>query len=145
MKKNIIFIGTVFFILTTALITFAATGIVTQEFINKIKTCTPYDAKFTHPFTGEQMRRKIYGVQNGTCLYKERMPGDMVMVCHYPINMLSAISTYYYQCEKGETFETSGTIGQQKSVKTKINGKEEYNPLQDSFDKGYCDIVPNGK
>jgi len=99
-----------------------------NAFVNSLRTCAPYDSTFVHPMSGEQMRRKIYGQSNGKCLYKERMPGNTVMECNYPMTVLPSIANYYSNSTKS------------KSTKVELSTESQSSSFLD-----YCDMKPNGK
>lgn len=118
----------------------ALAGSVDLAFISSIKTCTSYSGTYKDPFTGTMTPRKIYGIQNNSCLYKEgSASGGMVMECHFPVSMLSAVSSYYNAVSKSNSTSTDVTInGSSSSTKYTIDGRSVENPLQYAIDKGYC-------
>lgn len=134
-KKKLFFAGVCLFLCISATKIYASGGL-----SNSLKTCTPYEETFEHPFTGEKMKRKIYGIQNNKCYYQETMPGNMVMECRYPLNMLGAISKYYYNSEHASQVEATVTLNPDGSHSStgSIDGKEIDNILNKAMEQGIC-------
>lgn len=141
MKKCLLFICILCGVLTTTIA--LADNTMSLNFINALTTCSPIDETFVHPFTGQQMRRKIYGYQNGTCLYKERMPQNKVLVCHYPNSILKPLSNYYLQVHNGKNVESGfSTDFKNTTGTTKVDGKVlSFDPTE-ALNK-YCKVENN--
>ncbi len=110
-----------------------------------IEDCTPYEAEFNHPFTGEKLTRKIVGMVADECTYVEAMPKGGKMECNFPKSTLPSIAAFYQASANADSIEANVSTsisdsGNESKSTYKINGKEVDNPLQESLDSGICII-----
>ncbi|MCB1754638.1 MAG: hypothetical protein KDJ38_03900 [Gammaproteobacteria bacterium] len=115
------------------------------EFSGHLETCTPYEAVIIHIMTGDELSRKIVGMEAGKCIYIEEMPQGGKMTCKYPESMLTPIAAYYRKAAKAESFSVnvkssySDSAFESESTYS-LNGKVVENPLQEVLENGVCVI-----
>lgn len=124
---------------------FASADAIAPAFIESIKTCKPYSGSEKEPLMETIITRRIYGIQNNSCIYKEgsAVDGKTYMECRYPVSMLGAISKHYMAINKSSSSSFHTTInfsenGASANTKYTLDDKPIDNPLQYAIDKGYC-------
>jgi hypothetical protein len=109
---------------------------------DKLEDCEPYAIKFSHPFTGEDMVRKIAGLVDGKCLYVEEMPGGGRMECRFSSESRKAVAQYLMDVGNAETVSSSSTFSSDGAETTDIiDGREVSNPMQESMNNGECQAL----
>ena len=108
-----------------------------------IQDCTAIVQPYIHPFTGEQLERRIAGMENGTCNYVVTMPKGGKMDCRFPPDKLKDIAEYFNNSTryKNARVKSSTRFVDGKPVTKNryfIDGKEIRNPMQESLDNGEC-------
>jgi len=116
------------------------------ELADNIEGCTPFEQEFTHPFTGDVLVRSLAGIVDGACSYVEQLPGDGRMECLYPEDKLSQIADFYRnpaRFEGAEIRSRTEFVDGEAVTTTEyiIDGKAVYHPLNDSIEKGECQIL----
>ncbi|MHA1912326.1 MAG: hypothetical protein ACTSYA_11600, partial [Candidatus Kariarchaeaceae archaeon] len=113
-----------------------------DNFAKMLETCNPYSCEYEHPFSGEDMTRRISGVINGKCRYIEEMPENQSMFCDYSDDLRAAVSEYYTDLLGVGIVVTSSTFGDGGISKTyTVAGQDIANPAQHAFTSGECSIV----
>lgn len=111
------------------------------ELAGNLESCQACTQKFTHPFTGESLEKRIEGIIDGECLYIEEMPNKGKMECRYSEESRKAVAQYYRDLAGAESFgtkaNTSAGTGKSEITYT-IDGKEVKNPLQECMNDGTC-------
>jgi len=111
-----------------------------EEFADKLEKCEVYSCKFTHPFTGDILEKKIIGEEEGKCHYIEEMPNNGKMECKYSPDQRKAIAQFTKDSASAEVrTEVSATL-EGAQTKYYIDGKEVENPMQEVLDSGACVI-----
>lgn len=121
-----------------------------QILAKHIKTCTPLEQKFTHPFTGKPLIRSVKGFSGENCHYIEQLPGKGQMECFYPKEKRQEIADFYLNSHKYKKMKVKSHtefIDGQAVTTTKyfVDGKAFYHALNDSMDKGECKITGYNK
>ena len=99
-----------------------------------LEKCTAYSEEFVHPFSGEELTRKVVGLNaDGLCEYKEEMPGDGLMTCTYSEKTRKVIAQYYKDQALSSSFAGTNTM-------YVLNGKSVKNPLDEAMKNGDCII-----
>ncbi len=120
------------------------------EFSGHLQNCKEITQMFTHPYTGDKLRKYIYGLKDGLCHYVEEVPGNIKMECFYTEKKRLEMAHFYLHPER---MERASIKSQTKFVEGKlvsktqyfIDGKEVYHPMNDSLEKGECKIVSTVK
>lgn len=111
------------------------------DFPDKLSACEKYECMFTHPFTGETLKKEIKGIIDGKCQYIEQMPNNGKMECNYSEASRKIAAQYYediYSAESGKT-EVITDLGTGETKTTyMLDGKEVENPLQEFLNNGTC-------
>ncbi|MET0086587.1 MAG: hypothetical protein ABW082_08735 [Sedimenticola sp.] len=118
------------------------------EYADRLDACEPYECSFTHPFTGTPMKKSVIGPDDdGNCLTREQMPGNMTMECRFDEAYRKEVADYIRQVEAAEKSSTEARIaGGKTKVTTRLDGKAVANPLQAAMEKGLCKaIMPQGR
>lgn len=119
-----------------------------DDFISNLKSCTPYQCSFAHPFSPSKLFvREVIGFNNnGECVYQEEMPANQSMSCEFSESERVGMSEFYYALSQGQTvsssfdttFDENGGTG---SLTTTIDGEVAKGfTLQDALDSGVCSI-----
>lgn len=112
-------------------------------FADMLNSCSEYESTFTHPLTGDVLKKEISGVVNGKCSYVEQMPNNGKMECQYTESERKTMAQYYKDIALADTIETSLNTstgsGEQKTTYT-IDGNIVDNPLEELINSGVCKI-----
>jgi hypothetical protein len=98
---------------------------------------------FTHPFTGEEMERRIVGLDGDSCTYEEQMPQNGQMRCTYSESVRVAVAEYYRVTFSAEESRTEVHIefpSGETGTRYTIDGREVGNPLNEAMSNGDCVI-----
>ena len=114
-----------------------------QVIATNIQDCTAVVQEYIHPFTGEQLERRINGMKNGTCNYVVTLPKGGKMDCRFPPDKLKGIADYFQNSTRYQNARVKSStrmIDGKPVTKNRyfINGKEIRNPMQESLDSGEC-------
>jgi len=117
-----------------------------QELAEYLKTCSPLEQQFEHPFTGDSLTRSINGFSGENCHYVEEMPANGRMECFYPPEKLPLIADFYLHPERFEGAEirsrTEFVDGNPVSTtEFFIDGEAVFHPLNDSIENGECQVL----
>lgn len=117
-----------------------------QELAEHLKTCSPLEQEFEHPFTGDSLTRSIKGFSGENCHYVEELPGNGRMECFYPREKLPQIADFYLHPERfdGAEMRSHTEFVDGNPVSTTeyiIDGKAVFHPLADSMDNGECQVL----
>lgn len=60
-----------------------------------LEACAPYECTFDHPLTHTRETRTVAIQENGLCRYRESMPSEGAMTCHYDVRTAREVADYY--------------------------------------------------
>ena len=108
-----------------------------------IADCEEYADTYRHPWTGDQMRRSVFGIIDDRCHFGEQLPGDGLMTCQFSFDRLPAVADFYANAEKYENMEVSSNTefidGVAVTTNTYIVDGEPYDhPIDAALRDGEC-------
>lgn len=108
-----------------------------------IYDCEEYNETFRHPWTGDQMRRTVFGIIEDRCHFGEQLPGGGLLTCQFSMERLPAVADFYANAEKYENMEISSNTeffdGVAVTTNTYIVDGEPYDhPIDVALRDGEC-------
>jgi hypothetical protein len=115
--------------------------LISQKFIDSIKTCTPYSERFYIEKLEIYADRRINGVKNGLCNYVESLFENQILDCYYPISMGENIATHFELLLNASEVETYvSTVNGSLILTDHIDAKEFNSTLTDKSKKSFCNF-----
>ena len=93
------------------------------ELADNLEVCEKFSQKFTHPFTGTHMERKVAGIIDEKCAYSEEMPNNGKMECKYSEEFRVEVAKYYRDLANAELSDKN--IETKVEAETNLNGEQE--------------------
>ncbi|MFA6533699.1 MAG: hypothetical protein WCT37_00840 [Patescibacteria group bacterium] len=113
----------------------------------KLENCEVYTCYYTHPFTKTKEKVEILGYIAGKCLYKEEMPGGIMMECKYNTALRKEVAQFYRDNAVPKEWE-SITLELKTNDRVNLEGKSytdgeetSNNILTKAINNGQCVII----
>ncbi|MDP2653256.1 MAG: hypothetical protein Q8Q08_04415 [Candidatus Omnitrophota bacterium] len=103
------------------------------EMADHLESCTPYVYTYTHPLGGQPTERRVEGMVDGKCLFREEVSDKTMLECRYPEEFRKVVARFYRETYKADIYGFKST-----GFKAVIDGQEISNPQQAAIERGIC-------